>query len=408
MSSNSVFAVDLGSTKAVCISAALNAQGEVRIDAVADVSCQVTDKGVVSDQEAAGRAIDEVVARVERTLGKPVDMLAVTLNGAHLQSVNGQGFLPIFPPGRAVRRDDVLNVVNHSRQVVLPPDREQVMALPREFTVGTHRGVAKPIGMTGDRLAVVTHLVTARTAAIQALDKAVTVAGRQVAQMVADPIASALGSLQGDEAGRGVVVVDIGGETTGITVLKNGSAAYSAVVPVGGVHVTSDLAHLLKVGLDEAERLKVAHASAIAAEVPANEAVYVTQKDSDEARPMQRRVLCEIVESRLREIASLVRRHLERSGCHDGLEAGLVLTGGGAQIPLAPQLFADVLGVGSGRLGVPKVLGPMARSIETPAMSAVVGLARYCLEGEEHELAPVSGIASWKDKIRTIRALFGK
>ncbi len=406
MTPPTVYALDLGTTKVVCLAATLDPSGKVRAEAFASVPCRGVVKGVVSDVPATARAIDEAVSRIERAVGRPVDGLSVTVGGTHLQSVNGQGFIPIVPSTRAVRPDDVLKVVNHSRQVVLPPDREQLMALPKGFNVDGKRGLSRPVGETGGRLEVLTHIVTAQTSVLQVLDRTLTEAGRQVAEMVAEPIASALGVIDPEKAKGDVVVVDIGGSVTGLALFLGGAIGYTCCLPVGGQHVTNDLAHLLKVDVEEADRLKVAHGTATAAMVPETEAVQIVQGGTTEPRPLQRRVLCEIVESRLRELATLVRRHIETGGLAEPGRARLVLTGGASLTPGIEDLFREQTGVDAVvRLG-PKVAGPHARALEDPGMSAVVGLARYGLEGDEQELAPVSAPANWKERVRSLKSLF--
>jgi len=408
MSMNPVYVLDLGSTKVVCLAATLTDKGDVRVDAVAQVGCLGVKKGVVVNMDATASAIDEAVSRVERALGHGIDELAVSIGGAHLQSVNAQGFVPIHPATRQIRRDDVLSVVGHSRQIVLAADREQIMAVPREFRIDGQRGIMKPIGMTGGRLEVVTHVVTGITSQIESIDRVVTLAGRKVSEMVVQPLASGIGVTTNESLEAGCVVIDIGGGTTGVAVFANGAIAYTASIPIGGLHVTSDLSALLKVSLDEAERLKTMHGAALSLAAADGEVIEVKQKDEPEPRPMQRRVLCEIIESRMREIVHLVQKQIEMSGLNGQLPAGAFITGGGSMLPAVGTLFGEALNLSKIQMAYPKVVGQNARSVEVPTMSTAVGLAKYCLESDEQEFAPASGFSNWKEKIRTIRNPFVK
>jgi len=408
MSMTPVYVLDLGSTKVVCLSATMTDGGNVRVDNVAQVGCQGVKKGVIADVEGTASAIDEAVSRVERSAGHGIDELVVSIAGSHLQSVNAQGFIPIHPNTRQIRRDDVLAVINHSRQIVMPADREQIMAIPREFRIDGQRGIVKPIGMTGGRLEVVTHVVTGQTSQVSNVDRAVTLAGRKVREMVVQALASALGVATPEAMEEGCVVVDIGGGTTDVAVFSNGAIAYSASLPIGGQHVTSDLSALLKVSPDEAERLKTHYGAALSRAANENESVEVRQNDQNEARPMQRRVLCEIVESRMREIAGLVQKQIDASGLNGLLPAGAILTGGGSMLPAVGTLFSEVLNLSKIQMAFPKASGQHARTVEVPTMSTAVGLARYCLESDEHEFAPVSGFSNWKEKIRTLKNPFVK
>lgn len=408
MSMDPITVIDLGTTKVVCLAASMFEDGSIRVDAVSQVGCRGIKKGVVSDVEATASAIDEAVSRVERTLGQSVEEVAVSVAGSHLQSVNAQGFVPIYPSTRQIRRDDVLAVINHSRQIVMPTDREQIMAIPREFRIDGQRGIIRPIGMTGGRLEVVTHVVTGQTVHINNVDKAVTRAGRKVLEMVAQPLASGLGVAGPEAIEHGCAVVDIGGGVTGVAVFSSGAIAYSASSPIGAQHVTSDLQALLKVSPDEAERIKTLHGAALSRAAGEDEVIQVRQLDQTEDRPMQRRVLCEIVESRMREIADLVRKQIELSGLSGSLPSGVYLTGGGSMLPAVGTLFSEVLMSSNIQMAFPRVAGQNARLVEVPTMSTAVGLARYCLESDEHEFAPVSGFSNWKEKIRTLKNPFAK
>ncbi len=406
MTMDAVTVLDLGSTKVVCLVADLTESGDLRVEATAQVGFRGLRKGVVVDPDEAASAIDEAVSRCERAVGSGIEDVAVAIGGAHIQSLNAQGFVPIYPSTRQIRRDDVMAVINHSRQVVLPADREQIAAMPREFRIDGQRGISKPIGQTGGRLEVVTHIVTGLCSEIAALDRAVTLSGRRVNEMVPLPLASGLGVAKPQELEDGCVVVDIGGGTTGVAVFTNGTVDYLSCLPLGGDHVTSDLRALLKVSPDEAERLKTVHGAALSRIVPENDAVDVRQVDQPESRPMQRRVLCEIIESRMREIARLVARQVEQSGIKGPLPAGVVLTGGGSLLSGVDVLFAETAGLGKARVGSPKTVGPNARTVEVPTMATAVGLAKYCLESDEQEFAPVSGFSNWKEKIRTLKNPF--
>lgn len=403
-----VTVIDLGTTKVVCLVASLAEDGRVRVEGLASVGCTGMKRGVVNDFDAVASAVDEAVSRVERIVGRGIDEVAVSIGGSHLQSVNVQGFVPIHPSTRQIRRDDVLAVIGHSRQIVLASDREQIMAVPREFRIDGQRGIAKPIGMTGGRLEVVTHLVTGASKMVADVDRVITLAGRKVSEMVVAPLASGLGVAPPEAIEEGCVVVDIGGGTTGVAVFGNGSVAYTASIPIGSAHVTSDLAALLKLSLDEAERLKTLHGAALSLAADEGQVVEVQQKDQPEPRPMQRRVLCEIIESRMREIVVNVRRQIEASGLDGQLSAGAYLTGGGSMLPAVGTLFTNELGLKKVTMAFPKVTGQDARRVEVPTMSTVVGLAKYCLESDEQEFAPVSGFSNWKEKIRTIRNPFAK
>jgi cell division protein FtsA len=412
MSERLVSVLDLGATKAVCLVARIDPTGGVEALAVATTASMGLDRGAVSDAEAAATSVDAVCREAESVAGAEIAGLIAGINGPHLRGDNSQGFLPLYPRTRLINRDDVLRVIDHSRRVPPAPDREQIMAIPREFRVdgqaAGQKGAPRPVGMSGSRLEVVTHLVTGDAASVQSLERAVAIAGRRVTQMVAQPIASGLGVASGEEMVLGCVVVDLGAATTSVGVFAGGAIAHLAVLPLGGSHVTSDIRKLLKTEPGEAERLKIEHALSLARAAAADEAVPVVQQGHTHARYLARTVLCEIVESRMREIAGMVRIEVERSGLYGMLPGGVILTGGGAQLGQTSALFSEVLKPMQARFATPRATGSGPGWRPDPGLAAAVGLARFELGGDDDDLQPVSGIGSWKAKIRGLRSLFAR
>lgn len=401
-----VTVLDLGSTKAVCLAADVTESGGLRVVAMHSVPCTGIKKGVVADLDEVARAAGEAIRQVQSSVGLDMGPVLVGVGGSHMEGMNAQGFVPIVPAARSITRDDVLQVVNHSRQLMMPPDREQVQAMPREFKVNGQRGINKPVGMSGGKLEVVTYVVTGHTPHLQNVERAINMAGRKVDSMVLQALGSALGVLSGQEMELGSVCVDIGGDTTDVAIFNGGSIAYHATVPVGGKHVTSDVSTLLKCSPEEAERLKLRYGAAISEHVPEGDQIDVTQIGSAESRPMQRKVFCEIVESRMRELATMVRQHIEKSGLYAVLPGGVVLTGGGSQLGACDKLFEQTLNHLRIRTGSPKVEGPLRNSIARPEMATAVGLARYALDEDEDEFSTADDDLTWRERIKTMWSLF--
>jgi cell division protein FtsA len=399
-------AVDLGTSKVACVAAGLDDRGRLRVEGAASVAHAGLNRGAVTDPDLTGKAVDEAVARVERTVGRGFDSLVTNVSGPHLRSLFGQGIVHIVPAGRPIRREDELQVVTHSRQAFVPSGHEQVLAVPREFRVDDQAGLNRATARTGARLEVTTLIVTGASQVLHSIERAVTLSGRSVEQMVPAGIATGLALATQEELDKGCVVIDIGSASTEVATFSLGAPECHVSLPVGSNHVTTDIQALLKTSLESAERLKLDHGAAMARLVPEGEVVEVSQMGSPEPRPMQRRVLCEIVESRMREIAQLAHRALEQSGATAGIKGTVVLTGGGSLLAGARDLFAEVFG-SEARLGSAKVGGSGARLVESPAMSAAVGLAHVALQGDDQEFAPVSGFANWKEKIRSLRSYFG-
>jgi cell division protein FtsA len=398
MKNDLVTALDLGSTKVTCLAATGEGPDGFTIKAVATSPCKGVRRGVLADLEETSRSIDAAVRRVQQDLGQEVPSLIVGVAGSHIEGINAQGMKPIVPRSRHITHQDVLEVINHSRSVVLPPDREQIQALPRGFKVDGQRDVQKPIGMSGSKLEVETYIVTGQTTAVQNLERAVGMAGKKVEQMVLVPLASGVAVLTQEELDLGAAVVDIGGGTTDVAVFTNGSIAFSASLPVGSTLVTSDLNKLLKTSPEEAERLKLAYGGSMAKLISDRETVEVMQLGQTQARPMQRRVLCEIIESRMREVAVMVKQQIEKSGLYSMLPGGVVLTGGGSLMPGTDKLFEDVLKHLRVRVAEPELPSKFPRQT---GISAAVGIARFSLQCYD-EIAPAAGQTAWKDRVRSL------
>ena len=394
-----VTVLDLGSTKAVCLAATAGDNGEVVVQAVGTAECKGVKRGVVTDLEDTARAIDTAIRRVQTDLGVSIEEVIVGISGSHVEGINAQGYVPIYPRSRSITREDVLQVINHSRQVMIPPDREMIQAIPREFVIDGQRGIQKPIGMSGSKLEAVTYIVTGQQSLIQNVEKAISNTGRSVEQMILLPLASGLGVLTQEEITLGAVVVDIGGGTTDVGIFSNGSIAASACLPLGGGHVTSDISKLLKTSPEEAERLKIEFGAALARVASENDSVEVMQIGQSVARPLQRRVLCEIVESRMREIAVMVKQQIEKSGLVGMLPGGLVVTGGGSQLEATDKLFAEVLKHLRVRQAEPHIPAKFGSDAGT---AAAMGMARFAIQCYEDELGPAGGSGDWKGKIRTL------
>ncbi len=399
-----VAVLDIGSSKVACLAAMDDGEGGFDLQGLAVAECKGVKRGVVTDLEETSRAIDAAVRRVEQQIDQKIDTIVATISGSHLEGHNAMGLVPIYPRSRQISREDVLQVINHSRQFMIPPDREMIQALPREFKIDGQRGIQRPIGMNGGKLEVTTYIVTGQTTHIQNIEKAVAMTGRKVDQMLVASLASGLGVLTPDEIELGAAVVDIGEGTADIGVFQGGSISYSASIPIGSGLVTSDISKLLRTSPEEAERLKVFQAMATSAGVNENESVEITQLGHPEPRALQRKVLCEITESRMRELAVMVRQQIEKSGLYAVLPGGVVLTGGGSLLAGTDKLFADVLKHLRVRRAEPKLYGGHGMDTDRAGLAASAGAARFALQCFEDELGPVSG-GGIKATIRSIFSL---
>lgn len=399
---SAVIVVDLGSSKIAALIAEENSKGDLRVLGWGMSPCTAVSKGVVLDVDILTQAIKQAVESAEKRAALTLPTVTVGMGGTHIKGVTTQGMVPLFPRGRTITREDVLQVINHSRQIPSENDREQVLALPREFRVDGRRGITQPVGEIGNELQVVTYLVTAPSAHLGQVESAIQNVGKELDQVVIDALGSGLAALSQDEIKKGAAVVDIGSGSTEVGIYLNGSLADSFFLPIGSRHVTSDLAQLLKCSIEHAEELKISHGIAQGRLANEGESVEVLQVDNETPRPMQRKVLGEIIESRIREIAKMVARQLDEHGHLPLLSAGLVLTGGGSQLKGIDQVFQEVTKVEKVRVSHPAA-GQIGE--DGARYTAALGLAKYALQCGKDDLMPASG-NGWKDRVRTFWSLF--
>ncbi len=404
MNSELVAVLDLGSTKITCLAASADGPDGMCIEGIATTPCKGMRRGQVADLSAVSRAIDNVVRQVQQEVDDEIESLVVGVTGSHIEGVNSRGLKPIIPPGRKLTHQDVLEVINHSRSMMIPTDREQIQSLPREFRVDDQRNVHKPVGMNGSKFEVLTYIATGQIASLQNIEEAVAGAGKRVEQMVIQPLASGIGVLTPDEMELGAAVVDIGGGTTDVAIFVNGSIAFSASIPLGALSVTNDLSQLLKCSAEEAERLKIASGSAMAKLVDEKEGVDVLQSGQPVARPMQRRVLCEIIESRMREIATMVGKTIEECAFGAVLPGGIVLTGGGSAMPNSDRLFEETVKKYKVRVAEPSLGSKFPHAV---GMATAVGLASFTIQCFD-EFTPAEGIVPWRDRVKSLFSMLSR
>lgn len=398
--------VDIGSSKVVCLAAQM-VEDKLHVEAFAGAACRGLIKGRVHDVDEVVRAVGTAISRVEKELGAHLEGVVVNVSGSHIQSTTSQAVYPVVPANRVIRAEDVMAVLNNSRQILLQPGRELVMSSPREFLVDGQGGLSDPVGLTGARLECVTTLATASTEVLQDLDDAIHRAGKQVDEFLIGAFASAKGAATPDQLDIGCAVVDIGGEHTEVAVYMDGRPLACTTIPIGSEHITRDLSMLLKTGLEEAERVKLEYGSADSGSVDAGDVVEIRQVDLDQPRKLKRKAMAEIIEARMDEIARYALRAVEKSGSPAKL-GGIILTGGGSLLDGADVRFAGVFRGMKVKYGAPKTHGGNSRKLQDPHFSAAVGLAKLVLEADQQEFEPVSGTKSWRQGISKLQSLFGR
>ncbi|HEX6548983.1 MAG TPA: cell division protein FtsA [Candidatus Dormibacteraeota bacterium] len=381
-----VAGLDLGTSRVLAVVGEVDDYGQVHLLGVGEVPSDGLRKGVVVNIDKTVHAIHSALVSAERMAGMRVESAVVSLGGPHIWSQNSRGVVAVArgrdPGGRGthpvfeITQDDVDRVIEAARAVAVPNDRQVIHVLPRTFTVDGQEGVKEAVGMTGQRLEVETNIVTGAQTSVQNVIKCVHQAGLDVEDVVAQGLAAGEGVLTENEVDLGVCLIDVGAETTDVAVYSDGSVLRLSVLPVGGNHVTNDIAIGLRTTPIDAETLKLNYGHTLPEVIPAEERVEVRQVGGDRIQAMPRRFLAEIIGPRMREIFQLARDEVRKSG-HDGLlPAGVVVTGGAARL-MGTTDAAQVVFDAAVRLGLPTGVGGLADRAAGPSCAAAVGLIKW-------------------------------
>ncbi|MCL6450019.1 MAG: cell division protein FtsA [Acetobacteraceae bacterium] len=373
---NLILGVDVGTTKVAAVVGEPLEDGRTSVVGVGTSASRGIRKGVVVDIEATVRAVAEAVEKAERMAGARIRSAYVAIAGSHLGSTNNRGVVAVAREDREITAQDVERVMEAARVVSIPPDREIVHVIPRQFVVDGNDGIRDPVGMLGVRLEVEAHIVTGSITSIQNLLRSVYRAGLEVEEVVVSSLASAEAVLLPAEKDLGAVVMDLGGGTCDLAVFSGGSLFFTSTLPVGGEHITGDVAVGLRTPIPQAEKIKVERGLARAELASEAAMVDIPSLAGQEPRQVSERVLAEIIYPRVQEIFSLVGREIKRSGFPGLIPGGVVVTGGAAQLRGLTDVGAAELGLPV-RLGVPEEVCGLDDIVGNPAFSTGVGLLRY-------------------------------
>lgn len=390
-----VVGIDIGTTK-ICTVVGRPAEGGIlEVCGVGLHPSHGLRQGVVVDRETTIASIRESVGQAERMAGIEVGGAYVGISGDHIVSTNATGRVHTGPSGE-VTAEDVDKAVQSARDsVALPSDREIIHSIVRDFTVDGQQGVARPVGMSGRRLDAEVHVVTGMASVIANISRCVEDAGVSVRQQVLEPLATSLAVLTEAERDLGVVLVDIGGGTTDIAVFLDNSIYHTAAIAVAGNRVTRDLAKLLQISMEEAEAAKCRWGRALASAVPGDDEVLVTGADGESRKSVKQQLIAEVIQARLEEIFELVYAEVKRSGAGDLCAGGVVISGGGSQLPDTARLASAVMGDMSVRVGKPRGLSGLVRNVSSPIHATGVGLAiQAALDGASTHAPAASDVWS--------------
>jgi cell division protein FtsA len=396
--------LDVGSSKVCCMIARLKPRGEgqvlrgrthqIQMVGIGHQKSQGIKSGVVVDLDRAEQAVRLAVDAAERMAGLTVDSLIISLSAGRLKSEVYSATINLG--GHEADAADIKRVLAAGAKQALQAERDVVHSLPVGFSLDAERGVRDPRGMVGDALGVDMHVLTADAAPLRNLELCINRSHLSVERMVATPYASGLAALVGDEADMGAACIDMGGGTTTISIFFNGRFVFADAIPIGGHHVTLDMARGLSARLEDAERLKVMHGSALPTGADDRDVVTVPPIGSDQSDvPVQipRSVMNRIIRARIDETLEMVRDRLNQSGYASTVGKRVVLTGGASQLAGLPEAARRVLGRNV-RIGRPLGVAGLPEAAKGPAFAAPVGLLIYpqVAEFESHRAASGSSL----------------
>ncbi len=398
--------IDVGTTKICTLVAEAAPEGEMRVLGVGVSAAGGLSRGMVDNIRDASEAIRASVEKAERSSGTRILSAHVGISGGHVQSLNNRGIVAIPDRARAIGSDDVARVLDGARIVSLPANREILHVIPRCYVVDGQDSVSDPVGMYGQRLDVETHIVTGAVSAIQNLTKCVGAAGVKIDELVVSSLASAEAVVSETEKDLGVAVADVGAGTIDLALFNEGSPFHTAVLPIGGNNVTNDVAIGIKTSLQVAEQLKIQHGTCDLRSVSGDDEIGVAVLGDEAGRTVSRLEVCQIIEARMRETFELLRSEITAAG-PGMLPAGLVLTGGAAQLAGTAELGREVLGMPV-RIAAPSGMGGLVETLLTPAHATAIGLLQWGAAGVgtepvRYESAPALGLLSRiRDALRSI------
>lgn len=334
-------------------------------------------KGVVNDVQALTAAVAASVHKAEKTSGFQIQSAFVSVAGSHIQSMTSRGMTGIMG-SRSVRQEDLDKALDAARAIAIPHNREILHVVPRSYTLDGQDGVRNPLGMHCFRLEVDAHIITAATTSLANIEQAAETAGVTVDRFILNPLAAGDAVLTDQEREMGVVVVDIGGGTSDIAMFIEGTVWHTAVIPIGGNHITNDITYWMRVPVELAEEVKMQHGHASHKTVSPLDTFMVESFGDSPPHEVSRKELSNVIEARIEEIFESVQKEMKRSGYDGLLRAGVVLTGGVAQLPGISDVAARVLNCPV-RVGKPERLTGMADALKSPAFATSVGLLRVGL-----------------------------
>lgn len=376
-----VAALDIGTTKIVALVGEVDSGGNIYVIGHGEAPAEGLRRGVVVSMEKTVGAIRKAIDDAQMISGTEIDKVTAGIAGEHVRSLNSHGVIAVSRTDNEITTADVNRAIEAARAVAIPVDREIIHVIPQEYNVDDQTNIKNPTGMTGVRLEVEAHIVTASITTAKNIYRAVERCNLAIENVVLESLALSNVLLNEEETDSGVILVDIGGEITNVSVFFDGAIRHTAVVPLGGRHISNDIAIGLRTSPFEAENLKVAFGAAMSSFVDFGEMIPLQRTNGKNGKEISRTVLASIIEPRMEEILSLVMRGLRQAGLSHIPSSGVVLTGGGALLPGMTQLAEQLMDMPV-RLGRINGIESTPDELRNPRYATVHGLLSYAVQHE--------------------------
>ena len=403
-----IVGLDIGTTKIACLVGKKNEYGKLELLGMGKAESVGVRRGVVSHITPAVEAIKKAVEKAGLNSGCEIKVVNVGIAGQHIKSLQHRGVITLDNLDDEISIKDIDALIQDMHKLVLPPGESIIHVLPQDYIVDNESGIKDPVGMSGIRLEANFHIITGLVTAIQNIFKCVQKSDLEIADLTLEPLASAASVLSDEEREAGVVLVDIGGGTTDVAIFQDGIIRHTSVIPFGGNIITDDIKEGCTIISKQAELLKVKFGSALASENQANDIVVIPGLSGREPKEISVKNLAHIIQARMEEIIEQVYFEIRNSGFERKLIAGIVITGGGAQLKHLPQLFEYMTGMDT-RIGYPtEHLASGNDKVASPMYATGVGLVLKGFEYAERNNRKESSVSTRKPKKKATSGLFDK
>jgi cell division protein FtsA len=372
-----VVGIDIGTRKVAAVIGEITDERKIEVIGIGTADSRGLRKGVVVNLDITSAAIKKAQEEAELMAGVTMNAAFVGISGAHIKSFNSRGVIAVSGKNREITREDIRRVIDQSKAVSIPPDREIIHVIPQEFIVDDQDGIRDPLGMNGIKLEVNVHIVTGASTLVQNLRTCVERAGVNIEQIVLNQLATSAAVLTHDEKELGVGLIDVGAGTTEVAIFERGSLWYTSIIPLGGDNFTNDIAVGLRTAIPDAERIKKKYGCVISPPGEEQETIEVPSVGTGrKPRVLSRQLLADIIQPRAEEIFRLVDNDIKRMGYEKSLNSGIVLTGGTALLEGIEEVAEEIFDLPV-RRGDPSGIGGLVDRVNTPDYATAVGLLFY-------------------------------